>query len=270
MILVSNGLTKVLGKRKALDNVSFKAEGKNIVVLGHNGSGKTTLLNIISGLLRPNSGNLTINGIEPYRHKGSVLKLLSFSFEKPRFELNMKVRDYYSFLKEFEDSDCMEFFWEQLDMKSLANSHINDLSSGQTQLINMSQAICRKTEIKVLDEPFAHLDPMKVGLLGEYLLKRGFEFVITTHVADEADWLADYLVILRDGKLVWSGSYEEIKDSNIYEVFVRYNMTDLGLEVLSKVQSVMVVKSTEEQLSRMLKEGKILGFKSIGVRRYYK
>jgi ABC-2 type transport system ATP-binding protein len=267
MIVEVGSVTKILGNKEAIKDVSFKSEVDRLIILGHNGSGKTTLLSMLIGVLKPDKGKISIDGINPCKERDKILKKVSFTFEKPKFDINVKVKDYYNFMKEIADSDCVEMFWSQLGLSEAKDSMLSDLSSGQGQAIQLMQAICRNSEIKVLDEPFSHLDYVRAGIIGEYIVRKGLKIIMTTHVPEEADWLAEHVVILKDGKLVWSGKFEELNQGDYFEVMVRgsFNLPN----VVAKVGNILIVKSSIEELTRLMSEGKIMGFKRVGVRRYY-
>ena len=267
MIVEVNKVSMSLGGKRVLDNVTFRAETKKLVILGHNGSGKTTLLSILLGLLKPNSGSVKLDGLDPYRVRGKVLSKVSFAFEKPKFDVNLRVEDVYQFLKDFGEEDCLELFWSEIGLSKVKKNRLSELSSGQTQLVHLMQAICRRSEIKVLDEPFSHLDYFRSGIIGDYLVRKGFQVIMTTHVPEEADWLADYLVILKDGKLVWSGGFESLSEVDYFEVTVRDFFVPPG--ALMKLGNVYIVKSNLDELEKLMREGKIMGYKKAGVRRLY-
>ena len=267
MIIEANNVSKSLGVKKVLKDITFKAETKRLVLLGHNGSGKTTLLSILLGLLKPDSGYVRFDNLNPFKQREEILKKASFAFEKPRFDLNLRVRDVYEFLKDYAEGDCLDLFWGEIGLSGVKDNKLSELSSGQTQLVHLMQAICRKSEIKVLDEPFSHLDYFRAGIIGDYLVRKGFQLIMTTHVPEEADWLADYVIILKDGELVWGGEFESLSEGNYFEVTVRDLFVPPG--ALAKLGNVYIVKSSQEELERLMREGKIMGYKRAGVRRYY-
>ena len=267
MIVEACKVSKSLGGKRVLNNVTFRAETKRLVILGHNGSGKTTLLSILLGLLKPDSGSAKLDGLDPFNRREEVLRKASFAFEKPKFDVNLRVKDVYNFLRDYAEGDCLELFWGEVGLSGLKDNKLFELSSGQTQLVHLMQAICRKSEIKVLDEPFSHLDYFRTGIIGDYLVRRGFQVIMTTHVPEEADWLADYVVILKDGEVVWSGDFESLNNGDYFEVAVRGLFIPPG--ALVKLGNVYIVKSSQDELERLMREGKIMGYKRAGVRRHY-
>ena len=268
MRLHAEGLTKVFGRVVALRDVSFGLEARRAVVIGQNGSGKSTLLSILYGLLRPSSGSLRVNGYEPYVDRERAAAEMTIVFEKPHFDISVRVRDVYEVLRDVGDSDCLEFFWNTIGVRSLSGRQLPDLSSGQKQLVQLMQALCRESRIKVLDEPFSHLDVRVAGLVGDYILNSHYDVVMTTHVPEEAEWIGEYFIMLKEGRIVWQGSFNELAVDGIYEAYLRGRPPD-GLDVILKLGYVAVVRSGEDELLRLVNCGAIAGFRRLGVRRYF-
>ncbi|MEB3787466.1 MAG: ABC transporter ATP-binding protein [Desulfurococcales archaeon] len=268
MHIQAENLTKYFGRVEALAGVSFDVDAKRIVVIGQNGSGKSTLLSIMYGLLRPSMGTLRVEGYEPYRLREKAAQDMSIAFERPRFDINLRVRDVYDIVRYNGAGDCVELFWDQIGVREFSGAFLPELSSGQKQLVQLMQAICRDSSIKILDEPFSHVDVGNVELIGEYILERDLEVVITTHVPEEAEWVGDHVIMLREGRVVWNGRIEDLERDNLFEVYLRYGVPD-PLRVHAKLGYVAIVESSYEELSNLLVEGRIRGFKKLGVRRYF-
>ena len=131
MIIKTVNLGKRFGRLWALKNISLEIEGNVIAVLGPNGSGKTTLLTILAGLRYPSRGRAYVNGIEPYIEREKAVNMISFMFEKPRFNLNIKVRDIVRIIcEERECSKEGEELAYKLRLDEFYNTALSDLSSG--------------------------------------------------------------------------------------------------------------------------------------------
>lgn len=268
MDITARNLTRYFGKIEALASISFDVSAKRVVIIGQNGSGKSTLLSILYGLLHPSRGFLQVNGYEPYRARERASREMTIAFERPRFDINVRVRDVYKVVGENGSSDCTELFWDQIGVKEFGEMLLPDLSSGQKQLVQLMQAICRHSRVKVLDEPFSHLDVRNIELIGNYILEKGLEVVLTTHVPEEAEWIGDYFVMLRDGRLIWHGRIEELGERKVYEVYLRHRIPGFS-KVYAKLGYVAIVESTYDELLKLLDEGRIRGFKKLGVRKYF-
>jgi len=268
MEIQAENLARYFGGTPALVDIGFNVKAGRIAVIGQNGSGKSTLLSILYGLLHPTKGTLRANGYEPYSAREKASREMTIAFERPRFDINVRVRDVYGILRENSNSDCTELFWDQIGVKNFGEMHLPDLSSGQKQLVQLMQAICRDSRVKILDEPFSHLDVRNIELIGEYILESNLEVVLTTHVPEEAEWIGDYFIMLREGRLVWHGRLEDLDRGGLYEVYLRHHIPS-SLKVLVKLGYVAIVESNQEELSRLLSGNEIRGFRKLGVRRYF-
>ncbi|GEM_PF-449240 len=267
-------LGKRFGGLWALKNISLEIEGSVIAVLGPNGSGKTTLLTILAGLRYPSTGRAYVNGIEPYVEREKATNLISFMFEKPRFNLSIKVKDIVQIV--CEERACGnegEELAYKLGLEEFYNTALSDLSSGQAQLVGIWVSLACWDGIAIFDEPLAHLDFNRVKALVEVIRsKKGVIF--TTHTIEEAEALADYIVILNGGMVAWSGSKDALLSSNVFELYPIENrekviaiLTNYGCsKVVDMGLSIIVRGCDEEILIRVLKEGAISGFRRAGVR----
>jgi ABC-2 type transport system ATP-binding protein len=265
----ANGLHKWFGLTRALVDINLSIESHRVVVMGPNGSGKSTLLSILFGGLFPSKGYLRVNGYEPYRNRERAIKDMTIVFERPYFDVDAKVKDVYTVLRDVGNSDCTEFFWDVVNVKSISTKILPELSSGQKQLVQLMQGLCRESKIKILDEPFSHLDPSMVEKIGKFIVEDSKnEYVITTHIPEEAEWLGEYFVVLKNGSIVWQGKLEDMWRSELYEVYLR-GKPPAGLKILFSIGYVAIAKSTEEELIELTKKGLITGYRRSGVRKFY-
>ncbi len=268
MNIYAKNLTKYFNKNIALNNVNLDIEARRIIVIGQNGSGKSTLLSIVYGLLRPSGGILRVNGYEPYRERERAAHEMTIAFEKPYFDINIKVQDIYQIISNYYSYDCAELFWDEIGIKKYKDVYISNLSSGQKQMIQLMQALCRESAVKVLDEPFSHLDVININLIGEYIIKSKFDVILTTHIPEEAEWIGDYFIVLDNGRVMWHGRINELNEEGTYEVYLRYGVPDT-LNVYARLGYVAIVRSSINELVKLLIEGRIRGFKRLGVRKYF-
>jgi len=253
----------------ALRDININIDANKIVIIGPNGSGKSTLLSIIYGSLFPSSGKLSINGYEPYVNREKAAKEMSIVFERPYFDINIRVQDVFRVLRENSNLECLEVFWNIVGVEKLKSKLLPELSSGERQLIQLMQALCRESKIKILDEPFAHLDFLNIDIIGRYIAYESkANYIITTHTPEEAEWLGDYFIILREGSIVWQGTLEDLWREELYEVYIKRKLPS-NLPVLASMGYVAIVKANEEVLLDLVKRCMIIGFKKVGVRRYY-
>jgi len=277
MIIRAVNLGKRFGRLWALTDVSFDVSGSIVAVLGPNGSGKTTLLTILAGLRYPTRGRILINGVEPYAEREKAVKMISFMFEKPRFNLGVKVRDIVEIVSsERGCCDEAEDLAFRLGLNEFYETKLSDLSSGQAQLVGLWASFACWNGIVILDEPFAHLDSYRVKVLADTIRGRN-DVIFTTHTPEEAEVLADHIIILDKGRVVWAGAKDELLSSNTFEVYPIGDkerlMDALRQEGCDKVVdmglSIIVNGCDEEVLMKLLKRGIISGFKKAGVRGVY-
>lgn len=257
------------GRVWGVRGLNFEAKADRIAIVGHNGSGKTTLLSVLSGLRKPTEGRALINGWEPYR-RSDRWTVIRYSFEKPQFSIPVKVSDLVEALETNESCNRVDELVDALGIREFLDHRLDGLSSGQAQLCNLLTALACDSEVLILDEPTSHLDAYRAGLIDEMLSKRK-GLIIATHDPEEGEAVADYFVILKEGKIVWEGSRRKLFAEGIYEVTLSgIDETITGnVEVLHRFGAIVVVRAEEEELIELMRSGKIAGFKRAGLRYAY-
>lgn len=215
MIEIKN-ISKKVGKKTILDDVSLKIEeGSFVVLIGPSGCGKTTTLKLINKLIEPTKGDIFINGtpiskenpIKLRRNIGYVIQsvgLFPHMTIKENIELIPKLKKEKT-EEEIEEKTIELMNMVGLDPKEFLDKYPSELSGGQQQRIGLVRAIATDAEIILMDEPFSALDPITRTQLQEWLyslqeeLKKTIIFV--THDMDEALKLADKICIMKDGKV---------------------------------------------------------------------
>jgi ABC-2 type transport system ATP-binding protein len=213
-----------LGSRVVLDSVSLAADrGAVTAVLGPNGAGKTTMIRCCTGLLTPDSGRIEVLGMPA----GSAAA-------NDRVGLMPQATGAWSGVRPRELLDYLAGLYATplpprqlvaaLGIDAFADTPYRRLSGGQQQLVNLAGAIIGRPELVFLDEPTAGLDPhvrRQVWTLIRDLRSAGVAVVLTTHAMDEAEQLADLVVLLDQGRPVASGTVAELTvDRNLEQVFL--------------------------------------------------
>jgi len=203
------------GPVRALDGLTWTAPaGRITAVLGPNGAGKTTAIECAVGLGRPDSGEVRVLGVDPARagadHRARVGVMLQSGGlpggSKPMRLLNQLSRFYA------RPAD-VDHIASLLGVPDFANTTIRRLSGGQKQRLALAAALLGQPEVLFLDEPAAGLDPhgrLEVWDVIRSLRDQGVTVVVTTHSFEEADRLADHLVIMDSGRTVAEGTTVEV------------------------------------------------------------
>ena len=230
MIEIKN-VTKKYGVKKAVDNVSFNVnDGDIFAFIGHNGAGKTTLIKSIVGIHDFDDGDIIIDGISIKDNPVECKKLMAYVPDNPETYEHMKAIDYINFICDMYDVDLktrennIKKYSKLFDMQDKLNDTIDSYSHGMKQKIVLISALSHNPKILIMDEPFVGLDPKAVFDIKEILnemVKENKIVFYSTHILDVAEKLCSRVAIIKNGKLIKSGSMKEIKgDKSLENVFM--------------------------------------------------
>jgi len=203
-------VVKSFGSVRALDGVSLEiAEGEFFGLLGPNGAGKTTLISALAGLVRPDSGRLSVMGrdvIADYREArrrlGVVPQELVFD---PFFSVRETLRIQSGYFGLRKNDDWIDEILENLDLTTKADTNMRRLSGGMKRRVLVAQALVHKPPVIVLDEPTAGVDvELRQGLwqFVQRLNREGHTVILTTHYLEEAETLCGRIAMLKQGRVV--------------------------------------------------------------------
>ena len=230
MIEIKN-VTKKYGKKVAVDNVSFTVnDGDIFAFIGHNGAGKTTLIKSIVGIHDFDEGDILIDGLSIKKNPVECKKLMAFVPDNPETYEHMKAIDYINFICDMYEVDTktrennIKKYSKMFGMEDKLNDTIDSYSHGMKQKIVLISALAHNPKILIMDEPFVGLDPKAVFDIKEVLNEMAKEKKIvfySTHILDVAEKLCSRVAIIKNGKLIKSGSMKEIKgDESLEKVFM--------------------------------------------------
>ena len=208
-------LVKRYGDVLAVDRLSFSVErGEIFGLLGPNGAGKTTTLEIVEGLQRPDSGRVTVLGLDGATHSREI---------KARTGVQLQASSYYEYLTLSEILSLLGSFYpcrlppvELLELVGLADKarrRIRQLSGGEQQRFALAASLVNDPELVILDEPTTGLDPVSrrdLWTLVSQARQRGATVIVTTHYMEEAEEHCDRLAIINHGRLLASGAPREL------------------------------------------------------------
>lgn len=214
----------------AVDGVTFDLQaGQAFGLLGPNGAGKTSVVKMIAGLLRPDTGTVSLFGSDP--GNAVARKDLGFSPEDPDFPKFLRaseVLDYFASLLGLDGAERKRRIPETLAFAGLDTEHrqIRQYSKGMKQRLGIAQAILGRPKLLVLDEPTADLDPIgrrDVRALIERLKESGVAILLNSHLLSEVERVCDTVAILARGRVLKEGTMAEVvpEGSNLEDVFVQ-------------------------------------------------
>lgn len=211
-------ITKYYGDFLAVDNLSFEVkEGEIFGLLGVNGAGKTTTFRMIIGLLKPTSGEITLDNHEiDY----SITDKIGFLTEERSLLTKMTVKEqciYYGTLKGMKEKDILAKLDELLKkfkIEEYKDKKIKELSKGNQQKIQFITAIINSPKLLILDEPFSGLDPFNVEMFKneiKEMAENGSIIIFSSHRMEHVEQFCKKLVVLKNGKTILSGDLQDIK-----------------------------------------------------------
>ena len=214
----------------AVDDVTFELDaGQAFGLLGPNGAGKTSVVKMIAGLLRPDSGSISLFGSNP--GNPAARAELGFAPEDPDFPKFLRapeVLDYFASLLGLDDEERKRRIPETLAFAGLDHERrqVRQFSKGMKQRLGIAQAILGRPKLLILDEPTADLDPIgrrDVRALIERLKESGVAILLNSHLLSEVERVCDNVAILARGRVLKEGTMSEVvpEGSNLEEVFVQ-------------------------------------------------
>ncbi len=224
-------LTKTYGEKKAVDDLSLHiAPGEIYGFIGHNGAGKTTTIKSCCGILQSDSGEVYIDGVSVKENPIAAKAKLAYIPDNPDLYEFMTGIQFLNFIGDVfgvSAEDRQARIRKYADLFELTNDlaqPISAYSHGMKQKLAVISALLHEPKLLIMDEPFVGLDPKASHILKELmreLCKNGGAIFFSTHVLEVAEKLCDKVAIIKGGKLIKSGTMEEVKgDASLENVFL--------------------------------------------------
>lgn len=218
------GLVKEYGDHIAVDHLSFKVEKGQIVgFLGPNGAGKSTTMNMLTGYISATEGTILINGYDMLEEPEFAKKSIGYLPEQPPVYADMTVTEYLKFVTELKKVPRKDRLAEvervmtMTGLQVMRHRLIQHLSKGYRQRVGIAQALVGSPEVIILDEPTVGLDPRQIIEIRDLMksLAKNHTVILSSHIMQEISAVCDYIMIINHGKLVLSGTPEQLqKDAN--------------------------------------------------------
>jgi len=248
-------VTKLYGRQKALDNVSFDiGKGEVVGLLGPNGAGKSTLMKIITSFITPSSGTVFINGTDVLEDELATRAQIGYLPENNPLYPDMYISEYLSFVlnmynTSFNTKSRVDEMIELTGLTPERHKKIGALSKGYRQRVGLAQALIHDPEILILDEPTSGLDPNQLVEIRNIIAELGKEktIIFSTHIMQEVEAVCDRVVIIHKGKLVaddhTSNLWKIAGTGNYYEVEFK---EEVDVAMLSGLPFIINVKLQEK------------------------
>ena len=258
MSIVVQGVTKLYGQQKALDNVSFGVKtGEIVAFLGPNGAGKSTMMKIITGFIPATSGCVQVNGTEVSSDNTEIRKRIGYLPENNPLYPEMYVREYLSFVASVYKlgkpaGKKIDNIIELTGLTPEAKKKIGALSKGYRQRVGLAQALIHDPDVLILDEATSGLDPNQIVEIRNLIKEAGKEktVMLSTHIMQEAEAVCDRIIIIDKGVIV-----ADEEKSNIYSKIKRQKQIirvgfdkKISAAELSGIPNVTKASLTDQEL----------------------
>ena len=225
-MIEASGLSKYYGSFVAVEDISFSIpQGQVVAFLGPNGAGKTTMMRMLTGYLAPSAGEAAIAGHDVRRDRIAASQRLGYLPENGPMYPDMTPLELLRFFGEARRmapatlQERVEAVVELCALELVTEKPIGKLSRGYKQRVGMAQALLHDPDVLIMDEPTAGLDPNQIRQFRENIqrLGRTKTLLISTHILHEADAVADRVLLVNNGRLVFDGPVEELKENGSLE-----------------------------------------------------
>ncbi len=236
VMIAAKGLSKYYGPFVAIQDITFSIpEGQIVAFLGPNGAGKSTTMKILTGYLAASEGSASIGGLDIRTNRLEASRRLGYLPENGPLYQNMTPLELLLFFGEARGMDAgtartrVDAVIDQCSLELVLEKPIDKLSRGYKQRVGLAQALLHDPDVLIMDEPTAGLDPNQIREFRKNIKQLGKSktILISTHLLQEVEAIADYVLFVNNGKLVFEGTPEDLKEKgSLEEPF--YRLTNHG------------------------------------------
>ncbi|MBQ7000785.1 MAG: ABC transporter ATP-binding protein [Oscillospiraceae bacterium] len=250
MELTIQDLTKEFGTLRAVDHVNFTMTNGVYGLLGVNGAGKTTLMRMLTTLIKPTSGEILWDGQDVYAMDGQYRKLLGYLPQDFGYYPDFSIYDYLMYIASIKGirpavaKERVKLLLKQVGLVRARHKKMKTLSGGMKRRAGIAQAMLNDPKILILDEPTAGLDPSERirfrNLISE--LSEDRIVLLSTHIVSDIEYIANEILLMKDGCITMSGTAEEIVASMPEKVWT-FTVPKAQIDAYLKAYKVANVKT---------------------------
>ncbi len=248
-------LTKVYGRQKAVDNISFEVSpGEILGFLGPNGAGKSTTMKIATGYIPPTSGKVSICGYDVEEHSLAARRMIGYLPEHNPLYLDFYVHEYLRFIGSLHGlagkklRNAVSEIIGRVGLTREQNKKIGQLSKGYRQRVGLAQALIHEPKVLILDEPTTGLDPNQIIEIRQLIRQASTDkaVIFSTHIMQEVQALCSRVIIINRGVLVADGSVDVLKMSKTqqWEIEIEFESYPDNPDALLAIDSVVSVDTS--------------------------
>tara|TARA_A200000113_G_scaffold218928_1_gene227062 strand:+ start:2161 stop:3060 length:900 start_codon:yes stop_codon:yes gene_type:complete len=237
-ILSVKNLNKSFGEFKAVNNINLQVNQGDIYgFLGPNGAGKSTTLRMILGLIKPDSGEILINGKSNSGSNRNFLTSIGALIEKPDFYKNLSAYDNLKILykmSKLKDINRISDVLKEVDLWDKKNQKVGGFSQGMKQRLGIAQTLMHQPSLIILDEPSNGLDPQGQSDMRSLILRinqeMGITVIISSHILSEIEKISNRMVVINKGEKIVEGNVQELMQNELLKVsFKSENLDSIAL-----------------------------------------
>lgn len=262
MSLQITHLSKVYGRQKALDDISFSVETGEIVgFLGPNGAGKSTTMKIATCFLPPTSGVVKVGGLDVLQYPRKIKKITGYLPEHNPLYLDLYVHEYLAFIGKLyglRGRTLKSRVGEMVELCGLTreqNKRIEELSKGYRQRVGLAQALIHDPEVLILDEPTSGLDPNQLLEIRKLIreISRNKTVIFSTHIMQEVQALCNRVVVINRGEIVADDQVDNLLKGAVNQKFVIAEFeNNISMDLLSGIPGVVSVSEVKAFTYRLV------------------
>ncbi|WP_409198987.1 ABC transporter ATP-binding protein [Methanobrevibacter acididurans] len=239
-IIETTQLTKKYKKTTVVNNINMKIEkGKIYALLGRNGAGKTTTMCMLLNLIKPTSGQIHIFNKNTQNHQKEIYKKIGSIIETPGFYENLTAKENLKIFTKIRGDYNEKQIQKVLEIVNLKeeNKKYKQYSLGMKQRLGIAAAIIHKPELLILDEPINGLDPVSIReirkLLQKLVKKYNLTILISSHILNEIEHLADVIGVMDHGELIQEITREDLHEKTNKKLLIEVDNKDLAKKILT-------------------------------------